>query len=241
MSFVVLTNPKINTEGLFNGDEIYRSSDSVTSSKECFLNKNLYNFNFSSTDGYQEKISRHFNTYVKEVDINDYFDSNLFTKQYIINTKTSSIIDDSKELEEKIKKQFSNKLLFYIENEDIELGSYTEADKLIEKYLKTHNNLIQSALNEIYINNIKDQNILCKLLLLISRVEPEKLNKTGHTIALAALNHCDNVVRQYAIRVFENFFDLSSLECLEESRKDIFWIQEYKEEVIREIQEELGL
>ncbi len=95
-------------------------------------------------------------------------------------------------------------------------------------------------LNTIFLSLLKKIDILCAFLILLSRQNPSKIGDIGHTIASAALGHKNSEVRENAIRIFENFSDTISLEILETSKNDIDWIQDYKEEVILDIQDKLA-
>ncbi len=251
MSFKIQKKLDFDIKGIYDlKDKYYRSIKSTPSLKNINHNTQESTWNLSSTDTYNKFISKYITTKIVQeyididIDIKDFNNTAFQTrlnKYYSTKNSTSSIVDNTqKKKEETLQKEFEEKLLFYFQNEEIGLGTYTEADKLLESYLDDFNNLTQGMISKIFRKNIKEPEILCKLLLLISRLNPSKIDKTGHMIAMAALNHDNNDVKEYAIRVFENFSDESSLEFLEESKQDIFWLQEYKEEIIQELKEKFN-
>lgn len=260
MSFIVQKksdSEMINIKDLYSlNDMEYENSMSRFSSADTYLEENTESnqwksiSDLSSTNNLHNRIRKYFDTkflqeYINiDIDVEDDYNSHFFpkiSKRYKIHSTTSSAIDDTKREEEnRIQNEFENKLLFYIMTEEIGLGTYTEADKLIEYYLNNYNTLTQTMITDIYTKNIKNTDILCKLLLLVSRLDPTKINKTGYVFAMNALNHRSNDVKEYALRVFENFADEESLSFLEESKQDTYWLQEYKEEIIQDLKEKFG-
>lgn len=249
MSFKIQKKLDFDIKGLYDlKDKYYQSVKSTPSLKNSNYDTQESTWNPSSTDTYRKYISKYIDTNIVheyiDVDKKDFYNTSFLTrlnKYYSTKNITSSTVDDTqKQTEKTIQKEFEEKLLFYFQNEEIGLGTYTEADKLLESYLNDFNNLTQGMISNIFRKNIKEPEILCKLLLLISRLNPSKIDQTGHVIAMAALNHNNNDVKEYAIRVFENFSDESSLEFLEESKQDVFWLQEYKEEIIQELKEKFN-
>lgn len=207
---------------------------------DLIKNKQMKSSSKSGSQSYGYAEINVFNEYVKH-DLENTtrvksFNSNLFP-QYKINNTTSSFLDHKKEKEENdIRDSFSTKLYFYIENDDIGIGTYTEADKMLEMYLSKYNDLIQNMLSFIFKKNIGNVDFLCRLLLLISRINPVHINKTGHTIAMAALNHRSDDVKESALRLFESFGDQDTLAFLKSSKPDAYWLQEYKEQIINDIE-----
>lgn len=159
---------------------------------------------------------------------------------YYETSNSSSQLDYQKEKqEEKIRDDFEKKIFIYLKSEDIETGSITEADELLNHYLNEYNDLTQSMLSFLFKKNIKNIDYLCNLLLLMSRIESIKLNRCGHVIAMAGLNHKSDDIKESALRLFESFADQESLEFLEMSKTDAYWLQEYKEEIISSIKQSI--
>lgn len=246
-----LSKLDVNTKNLFNQKLIISENESnidysIINERDNIFEQWIPYLYLSSTDNYKNNISEYFKTNdsKKYINISEKHNESYIPSQeirnYKITSRTSSKISNDDSYNEEIQQKFKADLLFYIENEEIGLGTYTEADKLLEKYLNNHNIITQSMLSNICKDNIKNPDILCKVLLLISRIEPSKLDQTGHIIAMAALNHGNNDVKEYAIRVYENFSDKNALEFLEESKEDVYWIQQYKEEIIRDLKEKFG-
>lgn len=143
------------------------------------------------------------------------------------------------ELELKLEVKFEKILLYTLKNEHVEEGYKSSADELIDDYITKYFNA-KTWLSNIISRNVKDIDFLGKLLLLISRIPPEKLSETGYMIAMAMLNHKEIIIRENSIRIFETYFDLRSLEMLQQSKKDsVKWIEDYKQLVINDIKKSL--
>jgi len=172
-----------------------------------------------------------------KVDLENYRDTEKYWKNnFSIKNNSSSGYDEYIERKEKERyKKLENEFIFLINHDEIEIGSYTQVDKFLEDSLTKDNLITQNILSEIFKKHYTDISFLCKFLLLISRVPPSKIQSVGHNIAMAALNHKNDEVKEYALRVFETFADHDALDFLIESKEDIFWIQDYKEEIIEDI------
>ena len=95
-------------------------------------------------------------------------------------------------------------------------------------------------INNIFLYQFQDSRVLVGLLQVISHLEYLEIYPQGPTMALAALSHADSEIRECGIRAFENWGTTHSLNVLRSVKCHEGWLQEYVDQVISDIEEELG-
>lgn len=172
------------------------------------------------------------------------FDSSIKEEIININPKTdiiftSSAIDENvynKKRALKLEKDFSQKLLHFIIEDEFEYGFENRADQLVKSQMKINSLATKEWLNKIYVNNYKNPDILIGILRLIARLKVEEISPEGKTMAIAAISHKNLEVQECGIRVFESWGTLDSLDILYNVRVEIAWLQDYLKQVIKNIE-----
>ncbi|PFD55831.1 hypothetical protein [Bacillus thuringiensis] len=141
----------------------------------------------------------------------------------------------NKEAIQKLNKSFLN----MIRNDTFESGYSSSSEEFVKSVLKINPIQTKEELNSIFLKNFHDEKILIGILHIISHIEYEDIFPQGQTIALAALSHRDIEVREYAIRSFENWGNGASLPILKNVAFSEKWLQDYVDEVISDLEEEL--
>lgn len=139
---------------------------------------------------------------------------------------------------ERLRLQFTEKLLAYIVDEDFEYGIRTKADILVEEQLNINALATKAWLNAIFVKYFFDANILIGLLRLIARVDYSVIHPEGLTIATAALSHKNTEVQECGARAFESWGTLNSLSILENLNIQIPWLKSYIDDVISDLRKE---
>ena len=141
-------------------------------------------------------------------------------------------------LEQKITPLF----LTLIKNEDFEFGKKNESVKLIEEQLELNFAATQNWFGNLYIKNFRsNENVFIGLLRIVEALKEEALHPIGKIMAMAALNHENDEVKELGIRIFENWCSIESYDILKGIRVDTIWLQEYINQVIKDIEVELCL
>jgi hypothetical protein len=129
-----------------------------------------------------------------------------------------------------------------IKNEDFEFGKKNESVRLIEEQLELNSVATQNWFNKLYIKYFSaDENILIGLLRVVESLNEHSLHPTGEIMAIAALSHKNDEVKELGIRIFENWCSLNSYEILKNIKVDTVWLQDYINQVIKDIEIELCL
>lgn len=170
---------------------------------------------------------------------NAFFISDLFDSPNSDVKITENDINNSREyfLSEKV----SPELINLINEEDFEFGFVSRSEELINKQLEKNDLATRNWLNELFISNFKNDGILIGLLRIIGRFDQEIIFPQGQTMALAALSHRNNEIKELGIRAFENWASKNSIQVLRNTNLELGWLNEYKNEVIADLEDELCL
>jgi len=140
--------------------------------------------------------------------------------------------------------QFKNKytpeFLRIIFEENFEYGFNSLSDLFVKQLMEMNDGITREWLNSIYRDYWHDARVFIGLLHVISHLEYEQICPEGPTMAMAALYHPSVEVRECGIRAFENWGASESLSILRNFRCDEKWLQEYVEQVVSDLEEELG-
>lgn len=136
---------------------------------------------------------------------------------------------------------FSKKLIQLIREQDFEYGIDTPADELVRHAFHQNIEITKQWLNEIFIENYDNEVILLGILRVLSHFEYADITPQGPTVALAALANSNPEVREGGIRAFENWGNLESLNILENVQCDEEWLNEYLQQVVYDLREELDI
>ncbi|HDT6574871.1 TPA: hypothetical protein QFT23_000969 [Bacillus cereus] len=141
----------------------------------------------------------------------------------------------NKEATQRLNKSFLNML----RSDTFEPGYSSSSEEFVKSLLRINPIQTKAELNSIFLKNFQDEKILIGILHIISHIEYKDIFPLGQTIALAALSHRNIEVREYAIRSYENWGNKDSLPILENIAFSEKWLQDYVDEVISDLEEEL--
>lgn len=140
----------------------------------------------------------------------------------------------------KFKEKYTKEILSIIIEQDFEYGFDSPADLFIKRLLNQNPTATKEWLNSVFIDYFHDTRILIGLLQIISHIEYFEIYPQGPTMAVAALSHVDAEVRECGIRAFENWGTIDSLNVLRNLTCQEKWLQEYVQQVISDLEEELA-
>jgi len=163
------------------------------------------------------------------IDFSNSVTHKFFSKENQINIERESF------LRKYITKQFIETIL----EESFEFGIKSKSEKIIEEQLKINALATRNWLNEIFIDYFNDEKIIIGILRIIGRFDESLIFPQGQTMALAALNHKNAEIKELGIRAFENWGSYNSLRILENISINIDWLNEYKNQVVEDLKEEL--
>jgi len=139
------------------------------------------------------------------------------------------------------RKELSGRLLALIAECDFEYGFSSALDSFLRERLAENAFVTREWLNSLFVEHFEDVGVLTGVLRTIAHLDYYDVAPEGPTMALAALSHSSIEVRESGIRAFENWATadclgvLRNVECAEQ------WMQDYVAQVVRDLEEELGL
>ncbi len=221
----------------------YIESDNSSKSKEFDLDWidelfSITNTNKTKTEKI-DKVHDYFNIKFEESDdsIFDLSFEDEILHETDINDSTENKVNflRSKLLDSK----FTNEFLSILRDEDFEFGFISRSEKLIYEQLNINALATRNWLNELFIKYFSNETIIIGILRILGRFDPSLIFPQGQTIALAALNHSNDEIKELSIRAFEKWCSVESLGILKSIQVDTPWLQEYILDVISDFEEQL--
>ena len=141
-----------------------------------------------------------------------------------------------------LKEEVTPQLLSFIKEEDFEFGQKSESINLVEKQIHINAIATKNWFNQLYLNYFRtDRKILLSLLRIVEYLDKELLFPTGQTMAISALVHSNDEVKELGVRILENWCSIDSYEILKHIKVDTQWLQQYIDQVILDLEKELCL
>jgi len=150
------------------------------------------------------------------------------------NANISDIFDKYLLNSKKIK--FKQRATQLLKESIYDYGFSSEAEVYIQEHLEENGIYCREWLNEIYLENINDESMIVALLRVISHFEYDEVFPVGMTIASAALGLKSNLVKENAIRAFENWEDPRNIKLLE-MVDCTDYLKPYLEQVIQDLRD----
>lgn len=144
-----------------------------------------------------------------------------------INDARSKLLDET----------YTNRFIKLLREEEFEFGYISRSEQLLHEQLKINALATRNWLNKIFINNFQDEAVLIGILRIIGRFEPNVIFPQGQTIALAALVHSSDEIKELGVRAFEKWVSNESLNILRGISIETIWLKEYIDSVIRDFEE----
>jgi len=165
-----------------------------------------------------------------------------------IDKEENNIISDSKavlksniEFKKHIQSKFQNVFVSTLKNHELEIDYKNHIEFLLEELFLENEFVTKDWLNEVYVSNYNDTKFLINILKIIGNLDKQLLKSFGIVISGSALAHKNVEVKEMAIRVFENWNTIESYTFLKNCSLVPKWLNDYKNEVLANIEEELCL
>jgi len=201
-----------------------------TQQGKCYYSNTEFNFDINSLKNNRSQFTPDF------VDLHiNRNKSELVTEtvEEIINDSNSSDLsaNSSREIDE-LKKVFFSNFIQILNDSNFEYGYSSSAEQFILKALDSYGIYVREWINEVFIDNFSNEAVLESILRIISHFSYQDMYPQGMTMAIAALSHESIVVKENAIRAFENWENKESLEYLKSISVCDQWLNEYLLQVI---------
>jgi hypothetical protein len=142
------------------------------------------------------------------------------------------------EKSQKQKERFKNQFLASIKESVFDYGYSSDAENYFLSTIDSVGETCLLWLTEVFAANFDKAGVIEGVLRVIANIPYDTINSTGLTLATAALSHKSDVVKENAIRAFENWNDERCLPVLENIECANDFLQEYLNSVIAGIRED---
>lgn len=134
-----------------------------------------------------------------------------------------------------LQRRFSDSLLALIDEEPFEYGVDGKADALVREQMAVNALATRSWLSRLFLDRFPDTLVAMGILRLVARLDYDDVFPEGPIIAVAALSHRSDSVRECGVRAFESWGDPRNIPTLEAVRVSADWLQDYVVSVIADL------
>ena len=159
--------------------------------------------------------------------------------EYLIEQQYSAENITNRNRENYLNKYVLPNFISLLREEDFEFGYITRSEEVLRDQFQINALATRNWLNEIFLKYFNDEQILIGVLRIIGRFSEQMIFPQGQTIALASLNHENDEIKELGIRAFEKWVSYDSINILSKIKTETHWLQEYIDQVIRDLKEEL--
>ena len=209
-------------------NEIYLTSEDVLSFnkyKELFNKNNVYLYDTNSDENQPDSMEEPFDKSIA---------TNIETDSASSSDLSQNLMTNYNDKKSKIEAEQFKTLL---ENDVIDTGFYLNSENFLKSKLAENPSITKEWMNTVFLESFDRPEAIIKILYIISNIDYKKILPHGPTMAIAATTHEDFEVREYAVRVFESWEHPHMLKYLKHLNFNEPWLQEYLEEVIRNLEE----
>lgn len=138
------------------------------------------------------------------------------------------------------KEIFKDKFLNIIKTEDFKFGFTSESEKFLEKQFKKNPKKTKKIIAELFFDNLNNRGVLIGILRVLFRLnEYLSFNEIRFFALYALFEITDYEIQDLGLRAFEKHVSLDSIKILKMINLKNESLDEYKEEIIRDIEEDL--
>ncbi|MGF7028447.1 hypothetical protein [Sphingobacterium multivorum] len=133
--------------------------------------------------------------------------------------------------------------IFYslINTDDLDLDVMTPAEEILRELLSQNFSATITWFNDFFVSIYNSDKMLLNILKILGNLEEYLVKKFAIVIALSGFSHKNMEIREMSIRAFENWGSIDSLTTLKKQSLSPDWLDEYRLEVIKNIEEDLCL
>ena len=183
-----------------------------------------YNDDLSNTN---EKVNR----------FNNSLGFNEYLKSIIVEKSITTELLNKKQTNDSVKK-FRNKVIQLSLNEDLEFGKIGMSTKYVSEQLSKDKGELLQELQDIALENMDNKHLVYSIIHTFAHLEYDVVYPTGPVFALAMSRHEDIEIRDCSIQCFEMWNKKKSLNYLKLIKIEEEWLNEYFQEVIKDLEEE---
>lgn len=201
------------------------------------INNNVIN----SSDNLFNHFERDF-VFIQNDNNEQYLNSSNTFLSFNVNSDTNlSRKEIEKEIEIEFKIKNTPKLIDLLNNETFEFGKISESELFVRSLMDNHYLLTKNWINDLYIDYQSNENILIGILHIIKNFDKHESKPQFWSIAMNAILHKNNEIKDLGVRAFENWCSLESIKLLENIDTNVKWLNDYIKAVVGDIKKNNGI
>lgn len=122
----------------------------------------------------------------------------------------------------------------------LESGMVSNGERLFNGLYKKNRCEALCFLDSVYIRYYSDRRVLLGILDIIANISYSDGFPTAQTMALGAISHKDDEVKEFAVRCYDHWHEKGSVEILKSIDTDAHWLRKYIDAVIHDITDDEG-
>lgn len=208
------------------------------------INNNIDIFHFFDKNEKKELFEPRLNRIESDLLDNDFYNFILPSNFIVEENYTNFIYDENKinqTRQDYLNFKITPLLLSLLKYEDVEYGIKSEGEKLIREQIENNPTVALNWISDLYISSFNDDKILIGLIKIIGNIEESVISSVGQIIALASLSHRNNEIKELGVRAFENWASPKSHSVLSNLNVGQGWLQDYVNQVVKDLEKELCL
>lgn len=152
----------------------------------------------------------------------------------------SSQENDSNEARlQQYRAELTDEFLRIVSETEFEYGYESIAELFIRSRLAENRLAIKDWLNQLFVTYYQNELVASGVLRTIAHLDYAEITPQGSTMALAALSHQSEEIKELGIRAFENWGSSEAIEALKAVRVESPWLRDYLHEVIEGLRTKL--
>jgi len=157
----------------------------------------------------------------------------------VVDTAGIAILDEPilfrDPVEEEEAKDFRSGLISSLENDIFEPDRKSLTERYVEQWLARKPAMAQIVIMNLFLESRDNDKRMIGMLNLLAHLDVKRFHPANEMIALGALSHKSNEVKEYALRAFEYWEDVDLAGRLKSHELTPKWIDDYRRTIISEI------
>ena len=158
-------------------------------------------------------------------------EQNLIIEENATSTPTHSIVTTNLK-EQKEAQDFRNGLIFLLDTDLFDFEKKSATELYVEQWLDRNEPTAKLELIKVFLSNRDNEKRLIGMLNILAHLDSEKFHPANEMIALGALSHKSNEVKECALRAYEYWENPTFTNNLRHHLLTPEWIEEYKKSII---------
>lgn len=192
------------------------------------------NYNLVDNDNLNNKIVNSSNYYSSNdiLDCDNDAEFNSTTKPIDINKLNNDFIKE-------IKNSFEDKFVYFLKFNELDDFTKTHIEITFNEYFDKNNIAVLNWITDLWLEEFNNSLFILNIVKLLAKLKIK--NSSIYTLVCGLFSHKNTELRDYALQFFASMSDEKSLRILKNTKISPQWLDNYRRDVIRDIEESLKI